>query len=65
MKLTAAKPTIKFVWINWLLIVFISPLFSFTLANTVTQQGDSASAALHEGHMLCCDDVGWIWRFKM
>lgn len=22
-------------------------------------------AALHEGYMLCCDDVGWIWRFKM
>src|SRR5688500_20309462 len=52
MKLKAAKPAIKFVWINWLLIVFISPLFSFTLANTVTQQGDSASAALHEGRRL-------------
>jgi sugar lactone lactonase YvrE len=22
-------------------------------------------AALHDGYMLCCDDVGWIWRFKM
>jgi len=22
-------------------------------------------ATLHEGYMLCCDDVGWIWRFKM
>lgn len=22
-------------------------------------------AALYDGHMLCCDDVGWIWRFKM
>jgi hypothetical protein len=22
-------------------------------------------ATLHDGHMICCDDVGWIWRFKM
>lgn len=22
-------------------------------------------AALHDGYMICCDDVGWIWRFKM
>lgn len=22
-------------------------------------------ATLHEGYMICCDDVGWIWRFKM
>jgi sugar lactone lactonase YvrE len=22
-------------------------------------------ATLHQGHMICCDDVGWIWRFKM
>ena len=22
-------------------------------------------AALHEGYMLCCDDVGWIWRFRI
>jgi sugar lactone lactonase YvrE len=22
-------------------------------------------ATLHDGYMLCCDDVGWIWRFKM
>jgi hypothetical protein len=33
------------------------------------QLGDDSpvihGAALHEGHMLCCDDVGWIWRFKM
>ena len=22
-------------------------------------------AALHDGYMFCCDDVGWIWGFKM
>jgi sugar lactone lactonase YvrE len=22
-------------------------------------------ATMHDGHMICCDDVGWIWRFKM
>lgn len=22
-------------------------------------------ATLHDGYMICCDDVGWIWRFKM
>jgi outer membrane protein assembly factor BamB len=22
-------------------------------------------AALHEGRMICCDDVGWIWGFQM
>ncbi len=22
-------------------------------------------ATLHQGYMICCDDVGWIWRFKM
>lgn len=52
MKLKAARPTIKFVWMNCLLIAFISPMFSFTFANTVTQQGDQASAALHEGRRL-------------
>ena len=52
MKLQAAKPTMKFVLINWLLIILISSMCSFTFANSVTQQGDQASAALHEGRRL-------------
>ncbi|MBM3804924.1 MAG: twin-arginine translocation signal domain-containing protein [Acidimicrobiia bacterium] len=22
-------------------------------------------ATLHQGYMICCDDVGWIWRFRI
>jgi sugar lactone lactonase YvrE len=38
------------------------------LLETIQLPDDSPvihGATLHQGYMICCDDVGWIWRFKI